>query len=122
MSRGPGPLQRRVLEVLAQYEALGKSLGWEWNHRPHLAVTDSSIQAYERGHYVPVWMLLRDLGCRKDDLSRALKGLERQNLAYRLNDELDAVGKRSNCKFATIMDDGVAWLKRQQKQSAEVGA
>jgi hypothetical protein len=130
MSRGPGPLQRRILQALGQYASLGKSLGWKWNSgRPYAAANyadDLSVQRHERGHYVHVWMLLRDLGCSKDELSRALKGLTRQGLASRLAGDLEVAESvfsiHKYCKFAAITEEGMAWLKRQQFQSGNVGA
>ena len=131
MSRGPGTLQRRVLETLATYRRFGPALGWRWpgarsrysdaNYADH-----GSIWAYERGWYIPVWMLLRDLECTRPELSRALKSLERQRLVYRLDGSLNGLIDRqlrygANAKFVCLTEEGEAWLKRQQLHSAEVG-
>jgi hypothetical protein len=128
MSRGPGTLQRRVLETLATYARLGTALQWKWpgGRRYSLAsyADADSIAGYERGRYVPVWILLRDLGCSRADLSRALKSLERKDLVRRSTGSLDSVGYPTfgkSCKFATITPEGEARLKSQQKQNVEVG-
>ena len=65
MSRGPGVLQRRVLETLADYERLGASLQWTWRSRHPAGSTadEHDIRAYEQGRRVPVRLLRRDLEC-----------------------------------------------------------
>jgi hypothetical protein len=68
-------------------------------------------------------MLLQDLGCAKTDLSRALKGLERQGLAYCVAGDLEHRGHcGKNRKFASITDEGETWLKRQQNHNGKVSA
>ena len=126
MSRGPGVLQRRVLEALAAYERLGASLQWQWrSSNPAGSIADQhDIRAYETGRRVPVWILRRDLECARSDLSRALTSLDRQGFVWRFDWDLQMAGERfgaKNCKFACITDDGENWLNCQQIQSAEVG-
>ena len=126
MSRGPGALQRRVLETLAAYERLGARLQWEWrsSHPAGSLADEHDIRAYDQGRRVPVWILRQDLGCTRDELSRALSSLHRQGLVWRFDGDLQMAGERfgaKNCKFACITNEGKNWLKCQQIQSAEVG-
>jgi hypothetical protein len=126
MSRGPGILQRRVLETLARYQRLGAGLQWTWrsSHRASSIADDHDIRAYEQGRRVPVWILRRDLGCACAELSRVLTSLQRRGFVRRFDWDLQMAGERfgaKNCKFACITDEGTNWLKCQQVQSAEVG-
>src|SRR5215207_9385921 len=86
MSRGLGTLQRRVLETLATYHRLGPALQWKWRTGSRYSFSqyadDNSIRLYERGWYVHVWMLRRDLGCTSAELSRALRALEQRELVF----------------------------------------
>jgi hypothetical protein len=126
MSRGLGAFQWRVLEALETYRRLGSALAWEWNRGSRYALanyaSESSIHSYERGRYVPLWILRRDLNCTRADLSRALKALERRELAYGIDGELEVrEGHYRNRKFACISDEGQAALKRQQVNCDDVG-
>lgn len=53
-----------MLETLATYRSLGTSLQWEWRkgwRYSHARYADDyDVRAYERGEYVPVWILRRD--------------------------------------------------------------
>lgn len=124
MSRGPGVLQRRMLEALADYERLGSVLQWKWSggRRYSLATyaSDTDIHAYEAGRRVPVWILRRDIGCSRADLSRALSSLERQRMVLRFGGDLDTPGLSKSCKFACITSQGHAWLKSKQIQNGKV--
>jgi hypothetical protein len=128
MSRGPGVLQRRVLETLATYQRIGASLQWTWPGGRRYALATyagaSDIDAYEQGRRVPVRTLRRDLECTRAELSRALSSLHRQGFVRRFDWDLQMAGERfgaKNCKFACITDEGENWLKCQQIRSAEVG-
>ena len=103
MSRGPGVLQRRVLEALAAYERLGSSLQWQWrSSNPAGSIADQhDIRAYETGRRVPVWILRRDLECARSDLSRALTSLDRQGFVWRFDWDLQMAGERFGAKTAS---------------------
>jgi hypothetical protein len=124
MSRGPGQLQRRVLQTLADYERLGPALQWKWPGARRYSLAsyagDTDIRAYEAGRRVPVWMLLRDIGCSRADLSRALGGLERQQMVLRFGGDLNAPGLSRSCKFVCITSQGDTWLKSKQMQNGKV--
>jgi hypothetical protein len=142
VSRGPGVLQRRVLETLAAYRRVGVSvdLQWTWHQGSrHSASGDADwidpdyICAYEQGRRVPMC----DLGCTRPELSRALWSLKRQGLTHLYMGTLDRVaegtewlyigpgGRRTfgkSAKYATISKKGRLFLKRQQFHRGEVDA
>lgn len=119
-----------MLETLATYRSLGTSLQWEWRkgwRYSHARYADDyDVRAYERGEYVPVWILRRDLGATAPLLSRAVRGLERMGLASGYTGDLSyhgdtfAMGKA--VKFVRLTAEGEAWLKRKQTDSRNVGA
>jgi hypothetical protein len=119
MSRGPGVFQRRVLECLAGYHRLRGHLGWTWPAWSRYSLgtyvwDEHDIERYEAGDFVPLWMLRRDLGCSKDELSRALRSLYRKNYVWIFTGDLHFPEERTrngcNAKYARITDEGLAWL------------
>lgn len=130
MSRGPGAFQVRVLETLALYDRLGPALNWTWRTGGRYAlgnyyVDQRDVERWERQPSVPLWILRRDLGCDRAELSRALRSLYRRGLVWIYTGALDHVVDATfghNTKYAKITDDGRAWLdKRKQSHSGVVG-
>jgi DNA-binding MarR family transcriptional regulator len=76
MSRGPGVLQRRVLETLA---------------------------AYPRNERVQCAKLIEDLGCTRPELSRALKSLDHRGLVRR---HQYGISTSSYCKSVKLTSYG----------------
>jgi hypothetical protein len=118
-----------VIEVLARYDLLGASLGWSWPSGRRYSVAffaePKGIEEYELGRRIPVYVLLRDLGCDKASLSRALTSLDRQGLVWRYGGDAELAGTYTwnpNCKFARITSEGHDWLKRQLIHSGKVDA
>ena len=99
---------------------------WKWPGARRYSLAsyagDTDIRAYEAGRRVPVWMLLRDIGCSRADLSRALGGLKRQQMVLRFGSDLDAPGLSRSCKFVCITSQGDTWLKSKQMRSGKIGS
>lgn len=87
MSRGPGSLQRRLLQCwpcITSSALRYSGSGIRERAAPtSINATADAIQASGRGRYVPISIPRRNLGCSAADLSRALGGLEGQGLAFR---------------------------------------
>jgi DNA-binding MarR family transcriptional regulator len=128
MSRGPGVLQRRVLETLSDHKRSNANptwlkLRWAWRDRLGSFATDADIKRYKAGGVVPVRLLVESLGCTRPDLSRALKKLEAQELVLRSDGSLQRLEPTlcHTCKFAEITAKGEAWLSANSEGSRIVG-
>jgi hypothetical protein len=139
MSRGPGVLQRRVLETLGHYQRHGRPQPSRHDDPWHLRIatrywdapstaflSEANIADFNAGRLVPVRVLTRDLVCTRCDLSRALKALETRGLVVRYASSMSACCtarwyEPQSCKYVGLSAAGDAWVNCQQHSSEEVG-
>jgi hypothetical protein len=117
MSRGPGALQVKVMETLKTYHDLGTCLEWRWSAGGSWMrkfASPEHVARYERGGYVPMAILIRDLEVAKPLVSRAVKGLYGMGhvIVYGANLDLtcDKFRIGPNTKFVALTCDGKKWL------------
>jgi DNA-binding MarR family transcriptional regulator len=85
-----GKIEKKALEILRVFKSMDMEREWTPNkgHLSELADQDS-IDAFERGDIVPLWMLRREIQCGKTVLARALKTLEDKGFIRRLDAMMD---------------------------------
>ena len=117
MSRGPGALQIQVMHTLKAYRDLGAALGWRWcvgGSWQRKYADPHDIREYERGGYVELWKLQRDLSVATPLLSRGLRGLDRMGYVSLRDAALAYPGDKfsygCNTKFAGLSREGKDWL------------